>query len=125
MGDSPVRVVVVDDEPEVRLLFRYLLAADGRFRVVGEAADGAEAVAVAERERPDAVVLDLMMPGTSGLSALPRLRALAPVVVVSAYDEREAAVARGARAFLAKDRAPASLCQVIIDLTQAEAGGGR
>lgn len=119
MGGLPVRVVVVDDEPEVRLLLRYVLAGDGRFAVVGEAGDGAEAVRVTERERPDAVVLDLMMPGVSGLEALPRLRELAPVVVVSAYDEREAAAARGARAFLDKDRARTGLCDVIIDLTSS------
>lgn len=117
MGGLPVRVVVVDDEPEVRLLFRYLLASDGRFAVVGEAGDGAEAVAVTERERPDAVVLDLQMPKVSGLEALPLLRELAPVVVVSAHDEREAALSRGAGAFVDKARARTALCHVIIDLT--------
>lgn len=119
----PVRVVVVDDEPEARLLLKYVLAGDGRFAVVGEAGDGAEALRVTAREQPDAVVLDLMMPGVSGLEALPRLKELAPVVVVSAYDEREAATARGARAFLDKDRARTALCDVIIDLTERPAGG--
>lgn len=55
----------------------------------------------------------------SGLEALPLLRELAPVVVVSAHDEREAALSRGAGAFIDKARARTALCNVIIDLTDA------
>src|SRR5436305_11671983 len=81
---SKVRVLLVDDLPDIRLVMRLLLEADGRAEVVGEASDGAEAVRLAGELRPDAVVLDLRMPGMDGVSALPRIRDAAPASVVVA-----------------------------------------
>ncbi len=81
---SGLRVLVVDDEPDVRLLLRFQLEQEG-FEIVGEAADGAEAVALFEEHRPDAVVLDLLMPGVSGFEAIPMLRAVDPAVGIVAY----------------------------------------
>lgn len=83
-GDAPLRVLVVDDEPDVRTLLRYQLAGAG-FTVVGEAADGDEALAQCEALAPDAVVMDLLMPRTSGFDAIPRLRQLHPAVGIVAY----------------------------------------
>lgn len=80
----PLRVVVVDDEPDVRLVLGVQLRIHGH-EVVGEAADGAAAVAVCEQTRPDAVVLDLLMPGTTGFEAIPRLQALDPPPRIVAY----------------------------------------
>jgi CheY-like chemotaxis protein len=79
-----VRVVVVDDEPDIRLLVGVQLRLHGH-EVVGEAGDGAEAVQVCAESSPDAVILDLLMPGTTGFEAIPRLRALdpAPWIVAS------------------------------------------
>jgi len=79
-----VRVLLVDDLPDIRLVMRLLLEADGRAEVVGEAADGREAVRLAGELRPDAVVLDLRMPGMDGVSALPLIRDASPGAVVVA-----------------------------------------
>ena len=79
-----VRVLLVDDLSDIRLVMRLLLEADGRAEVVGEAADGSEAVRLASELNPDAVVLDLRMPGMDGVSALPLIRAASPGTVVVA-----------------------------------------
>ena len=79
-----VRVLLVDDLSDIRLVMRLLLEADGRCEVVGEAADGAEGIRLAGELSPDAVVLDLRMPGMDGVSALPLLRDVAPGAVVIA-----------------------------------------
>jgi len=79
-----VRVLLVDDLSDIRLVMRLLLEADGRAEVVGEATDGGEAVRLAGELRPDAVVLDLRMPGMDGVSALPLIRAAAPGTVIVA-----------------------------------------
>jgi diguanylate cyclase len=107
-GQARCRVLVVDDVEDVRQLARLALDYDGRFEVVGEAASGEEALLLAESLRPDAVVLDLWMPGMGGLEALDRLRRLAgddlAIVVLSALDRSlvaDAVAAQGA-AFLPK-----------------------
>lgn len=82
--EGPLRVVVVDDEPDVRLMLSIRLRAEG-VEVVGEGADGAEAIAVCEQVQPDAVVLDLLMPGMNGFEAIPILRSQFPDVGVVAY----------------------------------------
>src|SRR5438552_19140222 len=79
-----VRVLLVDDLQDIRLVMRLLLEADGRAEVVGEASDGAEAVRLASELRPDAVVLDLRMPGMDGVQALPLIRDASPGTVVVA-----------------------------------------
>lgn len=95
-----IRVCLVDDDADVRDLWRAWLSRAGGFEVVGEAGDGDGAVAIALRERPDVLVLDLAMPGRSGLDALRTLGAASPttrVVACSAYDELlTEAVFRGA-----------------------------
>jgi CheY-like chemotaxis protein len=107
-GERKPGVLIVDDEPDIRVLARFQLAAGGRFEVVGEASEGAEAVTAAERLHPDAIVLDLSMPGMSGEQALPHLRRVAPsadIVVCSALPREDcaaSALAAGAGAFLTK-----------------------
>lgn len=71
---SPVRVVLADDSPEIRRLLRIALAGAGDIAVVGEAADGAEALAVVEAVRPDVVLLDVAMPVMDGLDVLREIR---------------------------------------------------
>ena len=86
MSDRPaLRVVVADDEPDLRLLLRMQLGRRPDVDVVGEAADGAEAVALAVEERADVVVMDLLMPGTSGFEAIGLLQVKAPEIAVVAY----------------------------------------
>ncbi len=83
-GSRPTTVVIADDEPDVRLLLRVQLEHAG-FAVVGEAADGREVVAVARDANADAVVLDLLMPGTNGFEAIAPLRASNPAIAIVAY----------------------------------------
>ena len=84
MTTGPIRVVVADDEPDVRTLLRLQLEGSG-FEVVGEAADGAEAVALCTSIGPDAAVIDLLMPGTTGFEAIATLQHERPATVIVAY----------------------------------------
>jgi CheY-like chemotaxis protein len=97
-----IRVALVDDEADIRDLWRAWLSTAGGFEIVGEAGDGDGAVALVLRERPDVVVLDLVMPGRSGLAALERIEACAPatkILACSGYaDLLSEAVGRGAAA---------------------------
>ena len=105
---SPLRTVLVDDIDEMRDLVRMLLTRDGRFGIVGEASDGASAIDVVAQTQPDLVVLDVKMPGVSGLEALPQLHQVSPftrIVMLSVFSADEmAAVARdlGAVGYLEK-----------------------
>jgi DNA-binding NarL/FixJ family response regulator len=90
MATSDVRVVLVDDSPDVRRLLATRLQLEGGFDVVGEAADGAEAIVLVTRHQPDLIVLDAMMPVLTGLDALPSLVMGSPdskVVVYSAFTD--------------------------------------
>jgi DNA-binding NarL/FixJ family response regulator len=110
MAEAP-RVLVVDDDPDQRFLERTLFERAG-IAVVAEAADAEDALQQADRHAPDLILLDLQMPGRSGLDLLPELRARCPgasVVVVSNLPRRryeEQVVALGALGFVEK-RVPA------------------
>jgi CheY-like chemotaxis protein len=111
-----VRVLVVDDSADVRRLLSAIIdGPDDRWRVVGEAADGREAISAAETTQPDLVLLDLSMPVMDGLEALPLIKAAAPgaaVVVLSGFPShtaRAAALAAGATDYLEKNALVATL----------------
>ena len=115
MMDAPSpRVLVVDDQALVRTGFRLILTARG-IDVVGEAADGVEAVAVADRVRPDVALLDIRMPTMDGLEAARRILARHPecrVIMLTTFDLDRyvyAALAVGASGFLLKDVTPEHL----------------
>lgn len=101
-------MALVDDETSLRRLLRLSLEDLDRFEVVGEAADGAEAVDLVARHQPDVVVLDLGLPDLSGLDVIPRIRAVAPrarVVVFTGSVEADfeaSAKTAGAHAFAIK-----------------------
>ena len=103
------RVLVVDDDPDYRLLVRLALAPDSGFEVVAEAGDGGAAVVEAEREQPDLVLLDCTLPGADAFDVLPALRAAAPdarIVLVSGHDPadlRTASRSAGAVGYLTKE----------------------
>lgn len=115
----PIRVMVVDDHGIVREGLRQVLQADGAFEVVGEAANGAEALAIAERERPDVILLDITMPGDSGLVVAQQLRqrvSESKVLILSVHDDAEyvmESVRAGAHGYLRKDTTPADLRSAI------------
>jgi DNA-binding NarL/FixJ family response regulator len=104
-----ISLLIVDDHPVVRDGLRGMFGADPRFEVVGEAGDGAEAVAVAERLRPDVILMDLRMPGTDGAAAIRELAKRgvpSRVLVLTTYDTDShvlPAIEAGATGYLLKD----------------------
>jgi DNA-binding NarL/FixJ family response regulator len=119
VNDRP-RVLIVDDDPSMRLLLRAALGADGGCVVVGESSDADGAITFAEAQRPDVIVLDHMMPGTTGLDAAPALRHAAPgsrIVVFSAVADRLARVdAPDVDAFIVKGGHINDTVREILDL---------
>ncbi|MGH7613811.1 MAG: response regulator [Gemmatimonadales bacterium] len=115
MSAGLLRVLVVDDHAVVREGLRHVLTAADGFSVVGEAANATEALGLAETARPDVVLLDLTMPGISGLEAAAELRrraAGARILVLSMHEQDEyvlAAVRGGANGYILKDASPAEL----------------
>ena len=122
----PVRILLVDDHPLTREALGSLLAQHG-FSVVGEAADGAEALERAAELEPDLVLLDLSMPGMDGLTALPGIREAAPgceVVVLTASGTEEnllAAIRGGAAGYLLKTEPPGRLISFLSGVANGEA----
>jgi DNA-binding NarL/FixJ family response regulator len=118
-GAVPLRVLVADDQELIRAGFRLILEAAG-FVVVGEAADGAEALALAATHRPDVVLMDIRMPVLDGLAATRQLTAAGPgapkVVILTTFDLDDyvyEALRSGASGFLLKDAPRADLIAAI------------
>ena len=111
------RIVLVDDQTLLRAGFRALIEAEDDLEVVGEAADGAEAVEVVRTSRPDVVLMDIRMPRVDGLEATRRIsadRALAGtrIIILTTFELDEyvfEAVRNGASGFLVKDTEPVDL----------------
>ena len=124
---TPIRVMVVDDHSVVREGIRHVLGDSAQFAVVGEAASAAEAIARVQEWAPDVVVLDVSMPGGSGLHAVAELLERAPrvrVLMLSVHDDAEyviESVRAGAHGYLRKDSTPAELRTAI---TAVHAGEG-
>jgi DNA-binding NarL/FixJ family response regulator len=106
--NTPIRILVADDHPVVRDGLVAVLGTQADFEVVGEAANGAEAVERARRLRPDVVLIDLQMPKLDGVAAIEQLRAddrTIGVVVFTAFDSDErivSALRAGAQGYLLK-----------------------
>lgn len=104
-----ISLLIVDDHPIVRDGLRGMFSADARFEVLGEAADGGDAVSAAERLRPDVILMDLRMPGSDGIFAIRELaRRGVPsrVLVLTTYDTDSdvvPAIEAGATGYLLKD----------------------
>ncbi|MEV8531564.1 response regulator transcription factor [Streptomyces sp. NPDC051211] len=109
MTATPVRVVLVDDQPLVRAGLRVLIADSAGLEIVGEAGTGSEAVRLARDVRPDVVVMDIRMPGMNGIEATALITAgpgTARVLVLTTFDDDEyvyGALRAGASGFLVKD----------------------
>ncbi len=120
-----IRVLLVDDQPLVRTGLRGILRPEYGFEVVGECGDGSSVVDEVERVRPDIVVMDVRMPGLSGVEATRRLLARAdapPVLVLTTFDDDatlSSALRAGAAGFLLKDAPPEDIHRAVA----AVAGG--
>jgi DNA-binding NarL/FixJ family response regulator len=101
-------------------VLRRVLEKDGRFEIVGEATDGQEAVQMAWSLKPDAMVLDLAMPGMNGMEAIPQIIETSPktkIIVLSGFVEMAPDVLRaGAHGFFEKTAPPQELATTIADL---------
>lgn len=113
MQQTPVRLLIADDRERTRRAIRALLSAHPGFEVVGEAADGRQAIDRIEQLAPDLVILDVRMPRLDGIAATAEIKRLWPrvrVVVHSlAVDRRDDALAAGADAFVPKAGRPDEL----------------
>ena len=124
-----VRLLIADDQALVRAGFRVLLSAQEDIEVVGEAADGAAAVAAAVEHRPDVILMDIRMPGVDGLEATRRISAdegLAGVhiLILTTFEEDEyvfEAIRFGASGFLVKDTEPVELLHAVRVVSRGDA----
>lgn len=124
--EAPVKVLIADDQTLFRAGLARILARDRRLEVVAQAKDGAEAVEETLARRPDVVLMDLQMPGLSGVEAIKRLATEAPsvrVLVLSAYRDRPMvaqAIDNGATGFVDKDITPDEIVERILTLAAAD-----
>jgi len=118
-NDGAATILVCDDDPSLRELVRAVLGS--RYRFI-EAADGTEALTIAHEERPDLIVLDVMLPGMSGIEVLEELRSTEslkdiPVVVITAWSHAEIEVqVAGADRFVSKPFDPDELSTAVEEL---------
>jgi CheY-like chemotaxis protein len=119
-----VTTLIVDDEPDMRLLIGMSLTLDGACEITSEAEDGEQALEAWARDRPDVVVLDMRMPGLSGLDVARRIFAIDPtqaIVICSAYldqADRDEAKRIGVRACVDKTDI-SRLAQVVVEVARA------
>ncbi|MEV6011710.1 response regulator transcription factor [Streptomyces sp. NPDC051976] len=124
---TAIRVLLVDDEPLLRMAFTMVLDAQADMQPVGEAGDGAEAVRLTRALRPDVVLMDVRMPGTDGIEATARIIESCPesrVLILTTFDLDEYAFAglkAGASGFLLKNALPEELLAAIRAVAAGDA----
>jgi DNA-binding NarL/FixJ family response regulator len=124
LRDGRIRVVLADDNSEIRYLLRTWLEIEGRFQVTGEAERGDELIDLVELEHPDEVVIDLAMPEVDGFAAISEIRRRAPdtkILVLSAFASpsvRRKAFALGADAVLTKGVPLEEVESALLNLTR-------
>jgi DNA-binding NarL/FixJ family response regulator len=129
LADPPLRVLLADDQALMRTGFRMILESEPGLEVVGEAADGVEAVERSRELRPDVVLMDIRMPRMDGVEATRRLAGpdvadAITVLILTTFDVDEyvyAAVRAGASGFLLKDSPPEELIRAIRIVAAGEA----
>ncbi|MCH7983069.1 MAG: response regulator transcription factor [Chloroflexi bacterium] len=124
--DGPIRVLIADDHPVVRSGLRALIETETGMEIVGDAADGKEAIEKAGQLLPDIVLLDLMMPGVSGLEAIEGIRqhnSDIHILVLTSFDQDDLlfpAIKAGAHGYLLKDSSPEDLLRAIRQVSRGE-----
>jgi DNA-binding NarL/FixJ family response regulator len=127
MPKEPLRVLIADDHPLFRNGMRALLAADPDTEVVGEATTGEEAIEMAAALQPDVILMDLQMPGVSGIEATRRILHTSPhirILVVTMYEDDHSvftAMRAGARGYLLKGASPDEVLRAIQAVGSGEA----
>ncbi|MDE2274994.1 MAG: response regulator transcription factor [Burkholderiales bacterium] len=125
-GEGALRLLIVDDQPLIRRGLAMMLATEPGIAIVGQAADGREAIDQALATEPDVVVMDLQMPGVSGVVATREITARLPhtrVVVLTTYDHDDlvfAAIRAGAQAYLLKDASEAEVLETVRAVHRGE-----
>ena len=123
---DPIRILIADDHLIIREGLRLILETSDEFELVGEAADGAEALQLCARLRPDVVLMDLRMPVMDGLAAIEQLRRVQPetaVVILTTFNEDDLmrrGLQAGARGYLLKDTDRATLFHTIRAAARGE-----
>ncbi len=118
-GGQAIKVLLVDDQPLLRMGFRLILEGENDLEVVGEASNGIEALAAVDKLQPDVVLMDVRMPLMDGIEATGKISssaAEARIIILTTFDLDEYAFAglqAGASAFLLKDVAPQDLVQAV------------
>jgi DNA-binding NarL/FixJ family response regulator len=131
MGMQPVKVLIVDDHDLFRRGVRHTIEPEEDFEVVGEAQDGAEAMAKARELKPDLILMDINMPHCSGLEAISAIKGELPdvkIIMLTVYDEDKnlfEAVKRGAGGFLSKNVRAKSLLDSLRGVMKGEAAISR
>lgn len=126
-GTGPIRVLLVDDQPLLRMGFRMVLEDEDDLTVVGEAGDGTDALRQVAALNPDVVLMDVRMPGMNGIDATERIAAsgsTSRVLILTTFDLDEyafAALRAGASGFLLKDARPAELVAAIRAVSTGDA----
>ncbi|MEK0155630.1 response regulator transcription factor [Arthrobacter oryzae] len=126
-GNAPINVLLVDDQPLLRMGFRLILEGEDDLRIVGEASDGAEAIRQVREVNPDVVLMDVRMPVLDGIEATRAVTSSgsrAKVIILTTFDLDEYAFAglqAGASAFLLKDVAPAELVSAVRVVASGDA----
>jgi DNA-binding NarL/FixJ family response regulator len=121
VGVEAHRILVAEDDAAFRTALEALLAADGRFEVVGHADNGREAIELAKRLKPDAIVMDIEMPEVDGVEATRALAPELPVLAISGHDYEERVLDirdAGAGDYVRKARVDDELCDALAALLQ-------
>ena len=124
--EETIRVLIADDHAVVREGLRWMISTEPGIELVGEAADGVEAVDKARALQPDVILMDLVMPRKDGIEAIDEIvgeRPEARILVLTSFAEDEkvfAAVKGGALGYLMKDSSPQELMQAIRDVYRGE-----
>jgi NarL family two-component system response regulator LiaR len=122
--DTPIRILIADDHQLVRQGLMALLSVKPGIEVIGQAADGGEAVELAQSLEPDIILLDLLMPNKDGIEATREIKAEDPdarILIITSFAEDEnvyRAIKAGALGYLLKDSSPQELIQAIHDVCE-------